>query len=113
MLRVESGGEDALVQAIKENWRGAALAEADRAMLAYAEKLTRMPSAMTRADLDELRRHFTEEQVYDIVVIACLFNFMDRAADAFGVELDSTLLERARSAPEGETLGEMAAAKRS
>ncbi|HLK87102.1 MAG TPA: hypothetical protein VKT27_11405 [Candidatus Binataceae bacterium] len=113
MLRVESGGEHALVQAIKENWRGAALGEADRAMLAYAEKLTRTPWAMTRADLDELRRHFTEEQAYDIVVIACLFNFMDRAADAFGVELDATLRARARSAPEGEALGEAAAGKRS
>jgi alkylhydroperoxidase family enzyme len=98
---------------MKEDWRSAPLAEADRAMLAYAEKLTRTPSAMTRADLDELRRHFTEEQAYDIVVIACLFNFMDRAADAFGVELDPRLLERARSAPEGEALGEVAAAKRS
>jgi len=113
VLRVESGGEHALVHAIKENWRGAPRAEADRVMLEYAEKLTRTPSAMTRADLDELRRHFTEEQTYDIVVIACLFNFMDRAADAFGVGLDPSLLERARRAPEGEALGEVAAGKRS
>jgi alkylhydroperoxidase family enzyme len=42
--------------------------------------------------LDGLRRHFFEEQVYDIIVITCLFNFMDRAADAFGVELDPVLL---------------------
>ena len=82
-------------------------------MLEYAEKLTRTPSALTRADLDGLRRHFSEEQVYDIVVIACLFNFMDRAADAFGVELDPTLLRLARSAPDGEALGDVAAAKRS
>ena len=113
MLRVESGGDHALVSAIKSDWRSAPLGEADRAMLEYAEKLTRTPSALTRADLDGLRRHFSEEQVYDIVVIACLFNFMDRAADAFGVELDATLRARARSAPEGEALGEAAAGKRS
>ena len=82
-------------------------------MLEYADKLTRTPSTMTCADLDGLRRHFSEEQVYDIVVITCLFNFMDRAADAFGVELDLMLLQLARSAPVGVALGEVAAAKRS
>ena len=95
MLRVESGGDHALVGAIKTDWRSAPLGEADRAMLEYAEKLTRTPSAMTRADLAGLRRHFSEEQAYDIVVITCLFNFMDRAADAFGVDLDPMLLHRA------------------
>jgi hypothetical protein len=113
VLRVESGGDHALVGAIKSDWRSAPLGEAYRAMLEYAEKLTRTPSALTRADLDGLRRHFSEEQVYDIVVIACLFNFMDRAADAFGVELDPMLLQLARSAPDGEALGDVAAAKRS
>jgi len=53
------------------------------------------------------------EQAYDIVVITCLFNFMDRAADAFGVELDPMLLQLARSAPDGESLGEVAAPRRS
>ena len=113
MLRVESGGDHALVGAIKTDWRSAPLGEADRAMLEYAEKLTLTPSATTRADLDGLRRHFSEEQAYDIVVITCLFNFMDRAADAFGVELDPMLLQLARSAPDGEALGEVAAPRRS
>jgi hypothetical protein len=113
VLRVESRGDHALVGAIKSDWRSAPLGEGDRAMLEYAEKLTRTPSAMTRANLEGLRSHFSEEQVYDIVVIACLFNFMDRAADAFGVELDPMLLQLARSAPDGEALGEVAAPRRS
>ncbi|MGO9451580.1 MAG: carboxymuconolactone decarboxylase family protein [Candidatus Binataceae bacterium] len=82
-------------------------------MLSYAEKLTRNPSAMTKADLDDLRRHFTEDQAFDIVIIACLFNFMDRIADAFGVELDSILSQLAASSPEGEALPEVAARTRS
>ncbi len=82
-------------------------------MLGYAEKMTVNPSAMTRADLDELRRHFTEDQAFDIAVIAALFNFMDRIADAFGVELDSMLSQMARLSPEGEALTEVAAPERS
>ncbi len=81
-------------------------------MLAYAEKLTVNPPSLKRADLNELRRHFTEEQVFDIVVIASLFNFMDRIADAFGVELDPILADLARSSPEGEVMTNLAASAR-
>jgi len=82
-------------------------------MLAYAEKLTVNPSGLKRADLDQLREHFSEEQAFDIVVIASLFNFMDRIADAFGVELDPLLTQIARSSPEGEAIPELAAPARS
>ncbi len=81
-------------------------------MLGYAEKLTLNAAALTKADLDELRRYFSEEQVYDIVVIASMFNFIDRIADAFGVELDSFTQHAANAAPEGEALKEVAAGQR-
>ena len=101
-----------MVALLKRDWRSAPLSEADRAMLAYAEKLTVNPSSMTKADLDDLRRHFSEEQAYDIVLIASLFNFIDRIADAFGVELDAFTKHMANAAPEGEALGELAASHR-
>jgi hypothetical protein len=82
-------------------------------MLAYAEKLTVNPSQMIRSDLDELRRHFSEEQTYDIVLIASLFNFIDRIADAFGVELDEFTRHMAHAAPDGEALHALAASQRS
>jgi alkylhydroperoxidase family enzyme len=82
-------------------------------MLAYAEKLTLNPSAMTGSDLDDLRKHFTEAQVFDIVIITCLFNFMDRIADGFGVELDPMISRLAASAPDGEALTEVATRVRS
>jgi alkylhydroperoxidase family enzyme len=84
----------------------------DRAMLEYAEKLTLNPSAMTKKDFDSLRAHFSEEQAFDIVIITCLFNFMDRIADAFGVELDPILSQIAGMSPEGEALTEVAAKTR-
>lgn len=101
-----------MVAQVKRNWRGAPLSEADRAMLAYAEKLTLNPSGLTKADLDGLRKHFSEEQCYDIVVIASLFNFIDRIADAFGVELDAFTKSMATASPEGEALKELAAPQR-
>ena len=58
-------------------------------MIDFALKLTRAPSAVKGADLDGLKqRGFSEEQVVDIVLITCTFNFMERLADGLGVELD-------------------------
>jgi hypothetical protein len=55
-----------LVARLKCDWRSVELAAAERAMLAQAEKLTLNPSAMTR--LDPESRHFTKEQVFDILI---------------------------------------------
>jgi hypothetical protein len=81
-------------------------------MMEYVEKLTVNAAALTKADLDGLRHRFSEQQVYDIVLIASMFNFIDRVADAFGVELDSFTHHAANAAPEGEALKEFAAAHR-
>ena len=108
-----SNGANELVAAVKRDWRSAPLSGADRAMLAYAEKLTMNPSALTQAELDGLRSHFSEEQVYDIVLIASLFNFIDRIADAFGVQLDAFTQHMASASPEGEALKQLAASHRS
>jgi len=58
-------------------------------MIDFALKLTREPSSVKREDLEALKvRGFSEEQVVDIALITCTFNFMDRLADGLGVELD-------------------------
>jgi alkylhydroperoxidase family enzyme len=58
-------------------------------MIDFALKLTREPSSVKREDLEVLKQHsFSEQQVVDVVLITCTFNFMDRLADGLGVELD-------------------------
>jgi len=61
-----------------------------RAMVEYARKLTLSPSSMEESDLETLRSaRLSEEQVLDVVLVACLFNFMTRLADGLGVEVES------------------------
>lgn len=67
----------------------ASLGEQERAMVAYARKLTREPWAMTADDLDGLRATgLNERQVLDVVAVVCLFNFMTRLADGLGVDIE-------------------------
>jgi uncharacterized peroxidase-related enzyme len=108
-LRVSSNGDDDLVNRLKRDWRSAAITVNARVMLAYVEKLTLNSQAITKTDLDELRCAFSEKQVYDIVIITAIFNFIDRVASAFGVELDAGLQQAVDAAPDQEAFPELAA----
>jgi alkylhydroperoxidase family enzyme len=56
------------------------------ALLAYAEKLTREPSAITDTDIDSLRRlGFDDAQLWEATFTASIFNLFPRMADAFGI----------------------------
>ena len=66
------------------------MAEADLAMLTYVDKLTRTPAAMTRGDVDALRKiGFTDSAILDICQVAAYYAFVNRIADGLGVELES------------------------
>ena len=83
------------MERIKRDWRTAGLGEADRALLAFAEKLTREPWAATRNDLGELRRHgFGDEEILDAVQVISYFNYINRIADGLGVDLEDFMAPR-------------------
>jgi len=56
------------------------------AMLAYAEKLTREPSAITDSDIEALRTlGLDDAQLWEATFTASIFNLFPRMADAFGI----------------------------
>jgi alkylhydroperoxidase family enzyme len=55
-------------------------------LLAYAEKLTREPAAITDDDIAALRAHgFDDAQLWEATFTAAIFNLFTRMADAFGI----------------------------
>lgn len=85
-------GNHTLVKHLKTDPANAPLGPQDKAMIDFALKLTREPATVKREDLEFLQQHgFSEEQMVDIVLITCTFNFMDRLADGLGVELDAKM----------------------
>jgi len=78
---------DALVHAVARDWRSAPLTQADRALCAFAAKLTHNPAKMEPADLDALRAEgFDDRAIHDAVQVIGYFNYINRVADALGVE---------------------------
>ncbi len=88
MLRKATGGNTDLVVQLAADWRQAEITDRDRAMLAFAEKMTLDAASMTEADVQALRAvGFTDEEILDITVLAAYRNFITRIADALGCEL--------------------------
>ncbi len=63
--------------------------QADRALLAYAEKLTLTPGDMHTGDVAALRRvGFDDRAIHDACAIVSYFAFVNRIADGLGVDLE-------------------------
>ena len=88
MLRLTQ--DEALVADLKTAWRQAPLTPADFAMLAYSEKLTLTPWAMTQSDVVALREAgFSDAAILDINQVTGYYAFVNRLADGLGVTLES------------------------
>ncbi len=83
-----------LASHIMHDYRNADLDPATRAMLDFATKLTREPTAMQESDVKTLREHgLSDERILSVALITCTFNFMTRLADGLGVEVPEELQE--------------------
>ncbi|MGH6690315.1 MAG: carboxymuconolactone decarboxylase family protein [Gammaproteobacteria bacterium] len=82
--------------ALAHNWRDLPLPEADRAMLAYVELLALKPSTATADHVETLRRvGFSDEEIFEIVMVTAYYALRCRMADGLGVDVD----ERAKHDP--------------
>ena len=88
---------------LSADWRQADLSPADQALCAFAEKLTQRPQDSTAEDIDQLRQHgFDDRGIHDAVQIIGYFNYINRVADALGVEPESFIRpwEKSAAAPD-------------
>ena len=84
---------DAYVHAIARNWREAPLSPVDRALCHYAAKLTHQPDQMSPCDLDSLRAYnLNDRAIHDATQVIAYFNYINRIADALGVEPEDFIL---------------------
>lgn len=80
------GFTDDQVFALDGDGRG--LPEAERTAVAFARKLTAAPATVTDADVEGLRKRFTDKQVAEIVHQVCTAALFDRVTEAANLPLD-------------------------
>lgn len=85
----EAGASEELVRALKQDWRRASLSETDRAICAYAAKLTESPGDMQIGDVVRLRAvGLNEMAIHDVCAVTAYFAYINRIADGLGVDLE-------------------------
>jgi uncharacterized peroxidase-related enzyme len=82
--------DTALLNAISQQPEPQDLDSAERALCAYAVKLTRTPHAMSEGDVTALREAgFTDADTLLVNLIVAYFNFVNRIALGLGVTFDA------------------------
>lgn len=85
----DAGASADEVRELTEN-PGAGLDAKERAVARFCEKLTRLPSPMTRSDLEAVRASgFEDWELLTIVASAAFENFLGRVAAGLGVGVDA------------------------
>jgi len=81
--------DNALVEALEEDYTKAPIDERDRVMLGYVVQLTRDATRIDPSYHERLRGvGFDDRGILQITLIASWFNYINRVADALGVGRD-------------------------
>lgn len=79
-------GDRAQVDAVLQDYTTANISAAEKALLAYIQKVNSDCASIGQPDIDALHAHgWTDEAIYDAVTVCGLFNFYNRWVDATGV----------------------------
>jgi uncharacterized peroxidase-related enzyme len=80
-------GCDAFVHQAVNDWRSCSVSSQVYALLEYAEKVTRDPARCRQGDVQNLRTSgWSDAAIHDAVQVIAYFNYINRVADALGVE---------------------------
>lgn len=75
-------------------WRSVDLDAKTAALLAHAERITTAPHSCSKTDIKHLRdAGWDDTAIHDAVQIISYFNYINRVADALGVESDEGMPE--------------------
>lgn len=85
--------------------------EAERAALRVAQCAAQVPNAVTDDDFAALKKHYTDNQIVDIVAVIALFGFLNRFNDTLATELEASPIEARKRflSKRGWTVGKHAA----
>jgi uncharacterized peroxidase-related enzyme len=74
------------------------LDEVDRLVRDYAVQVTEKPQYMRDAIFEQLRKHFSEEQIVELTLRIALCGFFNRFNDALQIDMEDGVLEQMLSA---------------
>lgn len=84
------------IQAVWEYETSPLFSDAERIVLRIAQSVAQVPNAVTDEDFEELRQHWDDDQVVEIIAAISTFGFFNRWNDTLATELESSPLKFAQ-----------------
>jgi len=76
-----------MAEHVKHDYRRAQLTPRQKALCLFAEMVTRAPQALLARHLEPLREHgLSDRDILDTVEVIAYFNYINRVADALGID---------------------------
>lgn len=111
MLAEQLMGSEAVIQLLTDR-ESAPLDAAERAVVAFAEKVATAADQVTQGDIDELRaRGLSDEEIFDVTLAAGARCFFSKVLDATGTEPDAAFQDLTPQLREALTVGRAIEAK--
>lgn len=84
----KNGVSEEQLKALSFFQRSQAFDAKEKAVLLYAERVTRASAAIRPADLQELKQYFNDDQIVELTLTVCIANFTNRFNDALTITPD-------------------------
>ena len=95
MPDLEAEARERWLAAVAADWRTAELPEVDRALCDLADRMTRAPASLRESDVQALRTvGLDDAAIHHAVQVIAYFNYINRVADALGVDLEPDMPPR-------------------
>ena len=91
-----------MAEHVKHNYNRANLTSRQKALCKFAEMVTRAPAALNSRHLEALRVHgLSDRDILDAVEVISYFNYINRVADALGIDPEPEMQQSYQKWKEG------------
>lgn len=90
--------EDQKIAAVGQYETSHFFTEAERAALRFTQRAAAVPNAVTDEDFSALRKHYSDEEIVELVGVIAYFGFLNRWNDTLATELEPSPLNFAQCA---------------
>ncbi|MBK18612.1 MAG: fusion protein [Rhodospirillaceae bacterium] len=84
---------EAKIDAVFEYERSDLFSDAEKAALVVAQAAGTTPNMVSDEDMENLKKHFDEDQIVEIVGVICMFGWLNRFNDTMATDLEQEPLE--------------------
>lgn len=88
-LSKEIGITDEEIEAIRDDYKSSnLLTEREKAAIRWAEAITKLEAENDDSAFEDLKQHFDDNEIVELTVLSCMWNFSNRFCGALHIELE-------------------------